>query len=83
MALSHKSSKFLDSSLSVVIYAVQYIDPLLCYTKSLLSATIVHSVTSAAIAPMAARVGRNNTPTTPNVSGISIRVLPSLFLIVT
>jgi len=43
---------------------------------------IVRSAASAAIAPMAAHTGSSSMPTTPMVSGISISVLPSSFLIV-
>ena len=50
------------------------------FYSSVFSTTIVHSVTSAAMAPMAARVGNSTAPTTPSVSGISIRVFPSLVL---
>lgn len=49
-------------------------------SSSTFSTTIVRLVTSAA---MASRVGKKSAPTTPNVRGISIRVFPSLLLIVT
>jgi hypothetical protein len=48
--------------------------------SSSFSTTMLQSVTSAAMAPIAAQTGRSAAPTRPSVSGTSIKAFPSSFL---